>query len=79
MSGALAGHRAVVTGSSNGIGRAVAARPILVNGNVGVVVAPRGHLMMVLNFVIQSGNVIAIEAFTEPERVAALELVVLDT
>ena len=60
-------------------GRAVAARPILVNGNVGVVVAPRGHLMMVLNFVIQSGKVIAIDAFTEPERVAALELAVLDT
>ena len=60
-------------------GRAVAARPILVNGNVGVVVAPRGHLIMVLNFVIQSGKVIAIDAFTEPERVAALELAVLDT
>ncbi|MFN8661746.1 MAG: sigma-70 family RNA polymerase sigma factor [Thermomicrobiales bacterium] len=60
-------------------GRAVAARPILVNGNVGVVVAPRGHLIMVLNFVIQSGKVIAIDAFTEQERVAALELAVLDT
>ncbi len=60
-------------------GRAVVARPILVNGNVGVVVAPRGHLMMVLNFVIQSGKVIAIDAFTEQERVAALELAVLDT
>ena len=60
-------------------GRAVAARPILVNGNVGVVLAPRGHLIMVLNFVIQSGKVIAIDAFTEQERVAALELAVLDT
>jgi RNA polymerase sigma-70 factor (ECF subfamily) len=59
-------------------GRAVAARPVLVDGAVGVVVAPRGHLMMILDFTIRDGRVVAIEAITEPERVAALELAVLD-
>jgi RNA polymerase sigma factor (sigma-70 family) len=59
-------------------GRAVAARPLLVNGRVGVVVAPRGHLMMILDFTIRDGKVVAIEAITEPKRVAALELTLLE-
>lgn len=59
-------------------GRAVAARPLLVNGAVGVVVAPRGHLLMILDFTIRDGRVVAIEAITEPERVAELELAVLE-
>ena len=57
-------------------GRAVAARPIVVNGEVGVVVAPRGHLLMILDFAIRDGRVVAIEAITEPEQVAALALAV---
>jgi RNA polymerase sigma-70 factor (ECF subfamily) len=59
-------------------GRAVAARPMMVNGAVGVVVAPRGHLMMILDFTVRSGKVVAIEAITEPERVAALDLAILE-
>ena len=59
-------------------GRAIAARPLLVNGAVGVVVAPRGHLMMILDFTIRDGRVVAIEAITEPARVAALDLAVLE-
>ena len=57
-------------------GRAVAARPILVNGDVGVVVAPRGHLMMILDFTVRDGKVIRIEANSEPDQVAALNLAV---
>lgn len=57
-------------------GRAVAARPVLVNGAVGVVVAPRGRLMMILDFTIRDGKVVAIEAITEPDRVTSLELAV---
>jgi RNA polymerase sigma-70 factor (ECF subfamily) len=57
-------------------GRAVSARPVMVNGAVGVVVAPRGYLLMILEFTIRGGKVMAIEAITEPERVAALELTV---
>lgn len=59
-------------------GRAVAARPLLVNGAVGLVVAPRGRLMMILDFTIRDGKVMAIEAITEPERVAALNLAILE-
>ena len=59
-------------------GRAVAARPLLVNGAAGVVVAPQGRLMMILNFTVRDGKVVNIEAITEPERVRALDLAVLE-
>ena len=58
-------------------GRAWAAQPVLVNGAVGVVVAPRGRLMMVLDFTIRHGKIVAIDAIADPERLAALELAVL--
>lgn len=60
-------------------GRAVSARPLLVNGAVGVVVAPRGRLLMILDFTVRDGKVVGIEAFTEPERVLGLELAVLES
>jgi hypothetical protein len=56
-------------------GRARAARPVLVNGAVGVVVAPRGRLLMVLDFTIRHGK---IDAIADPERLAELELAVTD-
>jgi RNA polymerase sigma-70 factor (ECF subfamily) len=59
-------------------GRARAAQPVLVNGAVGVVVAPRGRLMMVLDFTIRHGKIVAIDAIANPERLAELELAVLD-
>src|SRR5215212_10032196 len=59
-------------------GRARAARPVLVNGAVGVVVAPRGRLLMVLDFTIRHGKIVAIDAIADPERLAVLELAVLD-
>jgi len=60
-------------------GRAVAARPLLVNGVVGVVVAPRGHLLMILDFRVRDGKVVGIEAITELERLRELGLAVLDS
>ena len=59
-------------------GRARAAQPVLVNGAVGVVVAPRGRLMMVLDFTIRHGKIVAIDAIADPERLTELELTVLD-
>jgi RNA polymerase sigma-70 factor (ECF subfamily) len=59
-------------------GRARAARPALVNGSVGVVVAPRGRLMMVLDFTIAGGKIVAIDAVADPARLRRLNLAVLD-
>jgi RNA polymerase sigma factor (sigma-70 family) len=59
-------------------GRARAARPALVNGEMGVVVAPRGRLLMVLGFTISGGKIVEIDAIADPERLRQLDLAVLD-
>jgi RNA polymerase sigma-70 factor (ECF subfamily) len=58
-------------------GGARAAQPALVDGGVGVVVAPRGRLMMVLSFTIRDGKIVVIEAVADPERLRRLDLAVL--
>ena len=59
-------------------GRARAALPALVNGRVGVVVAPRGRLLMVLGFKIRGSKVVEIDAIADPPRLNRLDLVLLD-
>ena len=61
------------------VGRARAARPALVDGAVGVVVAPRGRLLMVLDFTIRSGKIVEIDAVADPERLNQLDLGLLDS
>ena len=70
------GAQAVATEAMRG--RARAAQAALVNGSVGVVVAPRGRLMMVLDFTIRDGKIVAIDVIADPERLGELELAVLD-
>jgi RNA polymerase sigma-70 factor (ECF subfamily) len=60
------------------VGRARAAQPALVNGAVGVVVAPRGRLLMVLDFTITTGKIVAIDAIADPARLRRLDLAILD-
>jgi RNA polymerase sigma factor (sigma-70 family) len=60
------------------VGRARAARPALVDGAVGVVVAPRGRLLMVLDFKIRDGKIVEIDAVADPERLNQLALALLD-
>ena len=59
-------------------GGARAAQPALVNGEVGVVVAPRGRLLMVLAFTVDRGKIVAIDAIGDTKRLNELELAVLD-
>jgi RNA polymerase sigma-70 factor (ECF subfamily) len=59
-------------------GGARAAQAALVNGAVGVVVAPRGRLLMVLDFTVRDGKVVEIDAITDPERLRGLDLAVLN-
>jgi len=59
-------------------GGARAARPALINGAVGVVVAPRGQLLMVLGFTISGGKIVEIDAIADPARLRQLDLTVLD-
>jgi RNA polymerase sigma factor (sigma-70 family) len=54
------------------------ARPALVNGTVGVVVAPRGRLFRVLSFTFTGGKISQVEVIGDPARLRQLELAVLD-
>ena len=76
VSGEVRGAEAVAGLAVRGGARA--ARPALVNGAVGVVVAPRGRLLMVLDFTIERGKIVAIDAIADPERLRRLDLAVLD-
>jgi RNA polymerase sigma factor (sigma-70 family) len=60
------------------LGRARGARPALVNGAVGVVVAPRGRLFLALCLTIRHGKIVEIDAVADPERLGQLRLAVLD-
>lgn len=79
---AIPGGKVEIRGAEAIAGRAVrggarAARPALVNGAVGVIVAPRGRLMMVLQFGIRNGKIVEIDGVAEPARLAGLDLVAL--
>ena len=81
---------AVIAGASTGVrgAREVArravergartARAVLVDGAVGVVVAPRGRLLMVLRFRVRDAKIVEIDAIADPARLRQLDLTVLD-
>ncbi|MBB6670234.1 sigma-70 family RNA polymerase sigma factor [Cohnella nanjingensis] len=58
-------------------GRARAARPALVNGDVGIIVAPHGRLLLVLVLTYADGKIVAIDQVDDPARVEQLDLAVL--
>jgi RNA polymerase sigma factor (sigma-70 family) len=60
------------------IGRARAARAALIDGAVGVIIAPHGRLFMVLRFTTANGRIVAIDAVTGDEHLRDLELSVLE-
>ena len=47
-------------------------------GGVGAVVAPRGRLLLVVNFTIANGRIVKINAVGAPERLGAFDLAVLN-
>jgi RNA polymerase sigma factor (sigma-70 family) len=55
-------------------GRAQAAVPILVDGKIAVLVAPRAKLRLVLRLAFREGRICAIETVAEPAQLAQLEL-----
>ncbi|MGE5334263.1 MAG: sigma-70 family RNA polymerase sigma factor [Nitrososphaerota archaeon] len=64
--------------ASNFVGRAQAARAALVDGAVGVVVAPHGRLLGVLELLIRDGKISAITAISDPARLRQVRLAILD-
>ena len=60
------------------MGRARYARSLLVNESVGVVVAPRGWLFLVLDFTIADGRIVAIDAIADRPSLDRLKLAVMN-
>ncbi|MBB2741228.1 UNVERIFIED_ORG: RNA polymerase sigma-70 factor (ECF subfamily) [Microbispora rosea subsp. rosea] len=58
--------------------RARFAEPALVNGAVGVVVAPRGRLLLALALAVEGERIAEIDVVADPARLRALDLALLD-
>ena len=53
-------------------------RPALINGVPGIVAAPGGRPFSVLAFTVRDGRIVAIDALADPDRLADLDLAVLE-
>lgn len=54
-----------------------AAQPARIDGEVGVVVAPRGKLLLVLKFTVAHGKIVEMEAIGDRTRLRQLDLTVI--
>ncbi len=76
----LRGAEAVAKGALAGARRAPStpAALALINGKVGVVVAPRGRLTMAMRFEIRDARIVAIDVVADPDRLRRLDVSLLD-
>jgi RNA polymerase sigma-70 factor (ECF subfamily) len=74
----IRGAQVVAEGAFAASRRARFSQPALVNGAVGLVVAPRGRLFLVLGFTITNGKIAEIDVIADPDRLRQLDLAVLD-
>jgi RNA polymerase sigma-70 factor, ECF subfamily len=74
----VTGGHAVATGAMAAMERALSTQAALVNGAVGLVMAPLGRLSVVLTFTIIDGLITEIDVIAEPDRLRELDLAVLD-
>jgi RNA polymerase sigma-70 factor (ECF subfamily) len=72
------GAYTVAKGAMAATGRAAFTGVALIDGTVGLAMAPRGRLSVVLAFTIADGLVTEIDVIAEPERLTGLEIAVLD-
>ena len=54
-----------------------AARAALVDGSIGLIIAPRGRLLMVVTFTIAEGRITAMDAIADRDRLARIPLAIL--
>jgi len=54
------------------------ARPILVDGSVGIAIAPRGRLRVLMRCRVKAGKIAEMSVIADPARVRSLSLAVLD-
>jgi RNA polymerase sigma factor (sigma-70 family) len=74
----LRGAAAVAEGALAFSGRARFARPVLVNGAAGVLVAAHGRLLAVMGFTVAGGRIVEIDVIADPDRLRHLDLAALE-
>jgi RNA polymerase sigma-70 factor (ECF subfamily) len=74
----IRGAHAVAKGALLASERARFTQPALVNGAVGLVMAPRGRLFLALGFTITDDKITEIHVIADPDRLRQLDLAVLD-
>jgi hypothetical protein len=74
----IRGARAVAKRALASSERARSTQPALVDGAVGLVMAFRGRLSLVLRFTIDGGTITEIDVIADPARLRRLDLAVLD-
>jgi RNA polymerase sigma-70 factor (ECF subfamily) len=77
-SSVVRGARAVAEGALAFAELARFARPGLVNGAAGLVVAPHGQPFSVMGFTVSRGRIVEIDILADPARLRRLDLAVLD-
>jgi hypothetical protein len=80
LAGEFDGHDQPVSVSGPQVAseRAEFTQPALVNGAVGLVMAPRGRLFLVLGFTIADDKITEIDVIADPDRLRQLDLAVVD-
>jgi RNA polymerase sigma-70 factor (ECF subfamily) len=71
------GAYAVARGAVASRGRARFSEPALVNGRPGLVMAPRGHLVVALAFTVVEDLVTEVDVIADPDRLRSVEVAVL--
>jgi RNA polymerase sigma factor (sigma-70 family) len=74
----LRGAAAVAEGALAFSGRARFARPVLVNGAAGVLVAAHGRPLAVMGFTVAGGRIVEVDVIADPDRLRHLDLTALD-
>jgi RNA polymerase sigma factor (sigma-70 family) len=72
------GAQAVAKQAQRFAGLARFARPALVNGAAGAVVAPQGRPLSVLGITVKRGKIVACDIIADPERLRLLDVAALD-
>lgn len=53
-------------------------RPALINGTAGAVVIAAGRVLSIMGFTVVGGRIVAIDVLYDPERLAHVDVTVLD-
>jgi RNA polymerase sigma factor (sigma-70 family) len=74
----LRGAQAIAERAISFKGVAEFATPVLVNGAAGMVVAPKGRPYAVMGCTVRGGRIVEIDILADPDRIAELDLTMLD-